>query len=197
VGVPPEVNNKDILPFFEYYGTVRTFYDVVKPVFFGGRTNQVKNGNRVFILKFFKIIPLCTKSAWDDVLYITGQYPQIQSQNNNNQNNNNRDNRNNRQRKHAITNGTMSTKTPKKSTTPTQAPSAPSTATTEHTTTDPMSSTIDNTNNSNNNTITEDTQEGTKQQPPAQGDSGQKQILAQNKLSPGNDPCPQKKQVFG
>jgi len=57
VGVPPEVNNKDILPFFEYYGTVRTFYDVVKPVFFGGRTNQVKNGNRVFILKFFKIIP--------------------------------------------------------------------------------------------------------------------------------------------
>jgi len=44
VGVPPEVDKRDLLPFFQYYGTVRTFYDVVKPVFFGGKTNQIKNG---------------------------------------------------------------------------------------------------------------------------------------------------------
>ena len=99
VGVPPEISNKQILPFFQCFGEVRTYHEVTKNVFIGGKNRQIKNGNRVFTITQFTQIPpkafkihghpvrciftlptrhQCTDEAWEEKLYIEGR-PQLRN----------------------------------------------------------------------------------------------------------------------
>jgi len=56
IGVPPEVTNEMLLPYFQHYGKVRTFYSIIKKVRIGGKYHHIKNGNRAFIMSYFKEI---------------------------------------------------------------------------------------------------------------------------------------------